>query len=65
VTYQKTFRFYARDTNGKYQIDVDDLRAGFSFRQPSLTKSRIFASRDQHRLRAAIRRWLCSTAVRS
>lgn len=30
VTYQKTFRFYGRDSNGKYQIDVDELRAVFS-----------------------------------
>lgn len=29
VTFQKAFRFYARDTNGKYQIDVDGLRAAF------------------------------------
>jgi hypothetical protein len=30
VTYQKAFRFYARDTNGKYQLDVDELRAVFT-----------------------------------
>jgi hypothetical protein len=30
VTFQKSFRFYARDTNGKYQIDVDELRSAFS-----------------------------------
>jgi hypothetical protein len=30
VTFQKAFRFYARDTNGKYQIDVDELRSVFS-----------------------------------
>jgi len=30
VTLQKTFRFYARDTNGKYQVDVDGLRAAFA-----------------------------------
>src|SRR6266851_8623661 len=29
VTYQKAFRFYARDTNNKYQIDVDELRSLF------------------------------------
>jgi hypothetical protein len=29
VTYQKAFRFYARDTNGKYPIDVDGLRVAF------------------------------------
>jgi hypothetical protein len=30
VTFQKAFRFYARDTNGKYQIDVDGLRGAFT-----------------------------------
>jgi hypothetical protein len=30
VTFQKAFRFYARDTNGKYQIDVDGLRTAFA-----------------------------------
>jgi hypothetical protein len=30
VTFQKVFRFYARDTNGKYQIEVDELRSIFS-----------------------------------
>jgi hypothetical protein len=30
VTFQKAFRFYARDTNGKYQIDVDGLRMAFT-----------------------------------
>jgi Putative DNA-binding domain len=30
VTFQKAFRFYARDTNGKYQVDVDELRSIFS-----------------------------------
>jgi hypothetical protein len=29
VTYQKAFRFYARDTNGKYPVDVDGLRVAF------------------------------------
>jgi hypothetical protein len=29
VTYQKTFRFYARHSNGKYQLDVDELRSTF------------------------------------
>ena len=27
VTFQNAFRFYARDTNGKYQIDVEELRS--------------------------------------
>ena len=30
VTLQKVFRFYARDTNGKYQLDVDELRNVFA-----------------------------------
>jgi Putative DNA-binding domain len=30
VTFQKAFRFYARDTNGKYLVDVDELRSIFS-----------------------------------
>jgi hypothetical protein len=30
VTFQKAFRFYARDSNGKYQVDVDELRAIFA-----------------------------------
>jgi hypothetical protein len=30
VTFQKAFRFYARDTNGKYPVDVDELRSIFS-----------------------------------
>ena len=29
VTFQNAFRFYARDTNGKYQLDVDVLRGNF------------------------------------
>jgi len=29
VTYQKAFRFYGRSSNGKYQIDVDELRSIF------------------------------------
>src|SRR5271166_1800073 len=30
VTYQKAFRFFARGSNGKYPIDVDELRSAFS-----------------------------------
>jgi len=30
VTYQKAFRFYARGSNGKYPIDIDELRSTFS-----------------------------------
>lgn len=30
VTFQNAFRFYGRDTNGKYQLDVDELRSVFA-----------------------------------
>jgi hypothetical protein len=30
VTFQSSFRFYARGSNGKYQIDVDELRSIFA-----------------------------------
>ncbi len=30
VIYQKAFRFYARHSNGKYQLDVDELRSIFA-----------------------------------
>jgi Putative DNA-binding domain len=30
VTYQKAFRFYGRDSNGKYQFDVEELRSVFA-----------------------------------
>jgi hypothetical protein len=30
VIFQKSFRFYARHSNGKYQLDVDELRSIFS-----------------------------------
>jgi hypothetical protein len=30
VTYQKAFRFYGRDSNGKYQLDVEELRTVFA-----------------------------------
>jgi hypothetical protein len=29
VTYANTSRFYARNSNGKYQLDVDEIRAAF------------------------------------
>jgi hypothetical protein len=31
VTYQKAFRFHGRGSNGKYQLDVDELRSVFAF----------------------------------
>ena len=30
VTYQKAFRFYGRDSNGKYQMDIEELRTVFT-----------------------------------
>jgi Schlafen, AlbA_2 len=42
VTYQKAFRFYARDTNGKYQLDVNELRAVFTRSQEIGEKMRQF-----------------------
>jgi hypothetical protein len=30
VIFQKAFRFYGRDSNGKYQMDVDELRSMFA-----------------------------------
>ncbi len=42
VTYQKSFRFYARDTNGKYQLDVDELRTVFTRSQEIAEKMRQF-----------------------
>jgi len=42
VTYQKAFRFYARDTNGKYQIDVDELRSAFALSASVADKMRDF-----------------------
>ena len=42
VTYQNAFRFYARDSNGKYMIDVDELRAVFSLSATVADKIRNF-----------------------
>jgi hypothetical protein len=42
VTYQNVFRFYARDSNGKYLIDVDELRAVFSLSATVADKIRNF-----------------------
>lgn len=42
VTYQKAFRFYGRDTNGKYQIDVDELRSVFAFSMTAAERLRSF-----------------------
>jgi hypothetical protein len=42
VTYQNVFRFYARDSNGKYMLDVDELRAVFSLSATVADKIRNF-----------------------
>lgn len=42
VTYQKTFRFYARGSNGKYQVDVDELRSVFSLSASAAERLRLF-----------------------
>ena len=52
VTFQKAFRFYGRDSNGRYQMDVDELRSIFSLsetvservRQFRIDRVRSFAS---------------------
>jgi hypothetical protein len=42
VTFQKAFRFYSRDSNGKYQIDVDELRAVFVLSASAAEAMRLF-----------------------
>jgi hypothetical protein len=42
VTFQAVFRFYAHDSNGKYQIDIDELRAVFSLSATVADKVRNF-----------------------
>lgn len=42
VTYQKSFRFYGRDSNGKYHLDVDELRSIFSLSQGVAERVRLF-----------------------
>jgi hypothetical protein len=42
VTYQKSFRFYGRDTNGKYQIDVDELRSIFVLSASAAENMKLF-----------------------
>jgi hypothetical protein len=42
VTYQKAFRFYGRDSNGKYQLDVDELRAVFSLSATAAERMKLF-----------------------
>jgi hypothetical protein len=42
VIYQKAFRFYARDSNGKYQLDVEELRNVFVRSQDIAERMRQF-----------------------
>ncbi len=42
VVFQKAFRFYGRDTNGKYQIDVDELRSIFALSASAAERIRQF-----------------------
>ncbi len=42
VTYQKAFRFYARGSNGKYQLEVDELRSIFTFSASAAERLRLF-----------------------
>jgi hypothetical protein len=42
VTFQKAFRFYGRDSNGKYQLDVDELRSVISFSATAAERLKLF-----------------------
>jgi hypothetical protein len=42
VTYQNAFRFYGRSSNGKYQLDVDELRSIFSLLSTAGEKIKLF-----------------------
>lgn len=42
VTYQKAFRFYGRDSNGKYQLDVEELRSVFQLSENVADKMQRF-----------------------
>jgi hypothetical protein len=42
VIYQRAFRFYGRGSNGKYQIDVDELRSLFSLSETVAERVRQF-----------------------
>ena len=42
VTYPKSFRFYGRNTNGKYQLDVDELRSVFSLSASAAERLKLF-----------------------
>jgi hypothetical protein len=42
VTFQKAFRFYGRDSNGKYQLDVDELRSVISLSATAAERLKLF-----------------------
>jgi hypothetical protein len=42
VIYQKAFRFYGRGSNGKYQLDVDELRSVFAFSATAADRLKLF-----------------------
>jgi hypothetical protein len=42
VIYQNAFRFYGRGTNGKYQLDVDELRSVFSISASAAERIKLF-----------------------
>jgi hypothetical protein len=42
VTYQNAFRFYARHSNGKYQLDVDELRSTFVLSASAAENMKLF-----------------------
>jgi hypothetical protein len=42
VTYQNAFRFYGRGTNGKYPLDVDELRSVFSLSASAAERLKLF-----------------------
>jgi hypothetical protein len=42
VTYQKAFRFYGRASNGKYQLDVDELRSVFALSATAAERMKLF-----------------------
>jgi hypothetical protein len=53
VTYQKAFRFYALDSNGKYPIDIDELRSIFSLSATVADKIKEFRAERLTRVAAA------------
>jgi len=42
VTFQNSFRFYGRGTNGKYQLDIDELRSVISLSASAAERLKLF-----------------------